>query len=329
MNYDFVAIGDLVIDAFIRIKDAEVHCGVDKEHCQICFRFGDKVPYESVTVLPAVGNSPNAAVAAARLGLRSALVSNLGQDQNAADCLASLRNDRVATDLIQQHEGKKTNYHYVLWYGDDRTILIKHEEYQYQLPPFDPPGWIYLSSLGAAGLPLHDAVAGYLESHPEVKLAFQPGTFQIKVGAERLAEIYKRAEIVFMNLTEAQSVTGLTTETDVKKLLSALRARGPKIAIITDGPLGAYVDDGHSQLFMPPYPDPRPPLERTGAGDSFSATVTAALALGLPLTEALRWGPVNSMSVVQQVGAQAGLLTRSALEKYLAQAPADYQPRPL
>ncbi|MBP6911635.1 MAG: hypothetical protein KBB88_00315, partial [Candidatus Pacebacteria bacterium] len=60
----FLAIGDLVIDAFIRIKDASVNCNIDNEKCQICIRFGDKVPYESVDVVNAVGNSPNAAVSA-------------------------------------------------------------------------------------------------------------------------------------------------------------------------------------------------------------------------------------------------------------------------
>ena len=61
---DFWAVGDIVIDAFIKLKDAHVHCRIDTDACELCVRFGDKVPYESVTVVPAVGNSPNAAVAA-------------------------------------------------------------------------------------------------------------------------------------------------------------------------------------------------------------------------------------------------------------------------
>jgi len=77
---------------------------------------------------------------------------------------------------------------------------------------------------------------------------------------------------------------------------------------------------------MPMYPDPKPPVDRTGAGDSFSSTVTSALALGLSLPEALSWGPINSMSVVQYVGAQEGLLSREKLEEYLKNAPEDYKP---
>ena len=92
---DFLAIGDIVIDAFIRLKDAHVHCKIDSDACELCVRFGDKVPYESVTIAPAVGNSPNAAVAAGRLGLSSALVTNIGNDKHGEDCLESLKNDKI------------------------------------------------------------------------------------------------------------------------------------------------------------------------------------------------------------------------------------------
>ena len=61
-HIDILAIGDTVIDAFIRIEEAEVNCDVDKENCKLSLRFGDKVPYESVEICNAVGNSANAAV---------------------------------------------------------------------------------------------------------------------------------------------------------------------------------------------------------------------------------------------------------------------------
>jgi sugar/nucleoside kinase (ribokinase family) len=72
------------------------------------------------------------------------------------------------------------------------------------------------------------------------------------------------------------------------------------------------------------YPDPKPPYDRTGAGDAMTSTVVIALALGKTLREALAWGPINSMSVVQEIGAQKGLLSRKKLEQYLADAPAGY-----
>ncbi|MEK7552992.1 MAG: PfkB family carbohydrate kinase [Patescibacteria group bacterium] len=332
-QFDFVALGDIVTDAFIRLKNAELHCDLKKENCQICLAYGSKIPYESVTVLPAVGNSPNAAVAAARLGLKTALVTDLGADDHGREALATLKRAGVETRFVRVHENRLTNYHYVLWFADDRTILIKHEEYPYALPIISaensnskPPRWLYLSSLGENSLSYHKALLGYLNGAPEIKFAFQPGTFQIKFGHETLTGLYQRSDVFLCNVGETQKILG-TTESEIKKLLVGLHELGPKIVVITDGPRGAHVLEEGRVWFMPPYPDPKPPLERTGAGDAFSSTFVAALALGKSVSEALTWAPINSMSVVQQVGAQAGLLDRPTLEKYLAAAPADYKPR--
>lgn len=324
-KYDFIAIGDMVTDAFIRLEDPSAHVDVDRSVREICLRFGEKVPYKEVIVVPAVGNSANVAVSAARLGLKSALVSNIGDDYFGKECLAALKTERVGTEYITAHKGEKTNYHYVLWLGAERTILVKHEEYNYALPDIDSPKWIYLSSLAPNSLPYHGLIGRFLENHPETKFAFQPGTYQMKFGKEKMAYFYKRAEVSFCNKEESQRILE-TNEEDIKKLLVAMRGLGPNIVVITDGTKGAYSYDGSDMLFMKPYPDQKPPLNRTGAGDAFSSAFVVALALGKDMRESLRWGPVNSMSVVQQVGARAGLLTREMLEGYLASAPADYEP---
>lgn len=325
-QYDFLGIGDTVIDAFIRLEQAEVRCNKDKENCYLCLNFADKIPYEDVYIMPAVGNSANAAVAASRLGLNSALFTNLGGDNNGKDCLKILKAENVDTDFVVINKNQKTNYHYVLWAQDDRTILVKHEKYAYNMIDINNPRWVYLSSLGENSLEFHRELSVYLNEHPDIKLAFQPGTFQMKFGKESLMGIYKRSDVFLCNKEESQRILG-TNEPEIENLLKAIAALGPKIVVITDGVKGAYSYDGKEMLFMRPYPDPKPPLERTGAGDAFSSTFTVALALGMDIRDALKWAPINPMSVVQQIGARAGLLTRPELEGYLKQAPADYEPK--
>ena len=172
---DILAIGDTVVDAFIRLKEAHVNCKVNSEECELCMRFADKIPYESVTVVSAVGNSPNAAVSASRLGLNAALMSDVGADQYGKDCLESLKGNRVNTKYMTIHKGMVTNYHYVLWYDVDRTILVKHQDYPRKFPALpSEPKWLYLSSLGANSAEYHEEIASYLSRHPNVKLAFQP-----------------------------------------------------------------------------------------------------------------------------------------------------------
>lgn len=322
---DFLAVGDIVVDAFIKIKDAHIHCKIDIETCELCLRFGDKVPYESLHVIPAVGNSPNAAVAAARLGLNSALATNIGNDKNGEDCLASLKKDKVITDYVTVEKGKNTNYHYVLWYDVDRTILIKHTEFNYKFPEIGEVSWMYLSSLAPDSLPYHKEIAEYLKNNPKTKLAFQPGTFQIKFGTEALRDIYERTEVFFCNLEEAQRILKIE-EKDVLVLSKGISVLGPKMVVISNGPNGVYLYQNEELWHIPVYPDIAPPFERTGAGDAFSSTFTAALALGKTPLEAFAWGPINSMSVVQKIGAQAGLLGREKLEEYLKNAPVNYKP---
>ncbi len=328
----FLAVGDIVSEPFIKLKEATVVCEHGDENCQLCMRYGDKIPYDHFTFIPAVGNASNAAVSAARLGLSSGLRAYVGDDSYGTECLQVLGEQKVDTTYMVTEPGKKTNYHYVLWFQTDRTILVKHEEFSYTAPQFEEgkgPGWMYISSLADHSLPYHEALTELLAKHPETKLTFNPGTFQMNMGVEAMKGLYERSELFVVNVQEAERILKLEAGQDIKILLAGLRALGPKIIAITDGTKGAYAYDGNEMLFVPMYPDQDPPFERTGAGDAFASTVSAALAIGKPLHEALLWGPINSMSVVQKVGAREGLLTREQLEKYLADAPASYAVKPL
>jgi ribokinase len=319
-NFDFVAIGDTVVDAFIKLSIG--HIQETAHGRELCIPYGAKVPFDEVYVLPAVGNSANAAVSASRLGLKSALLTSLGKDQNGNECLTQLQKEGVATDFIHQEEGKKTNYHYVLWQGDDRTILIKHEQFTPTIPDIGSPTWLYLSSLGKHTLPFHEELIEYVKSHPEIKLAFQPGTFQLEF-ADKIKELYENTEVVCMNKEEAEGLLHAEGE-DMKHLLDGLEALGAKTIIITDGPQGAYMKYDNTYFNMPVYPDIAPPYERTGAGDAFFSTFIAYLAKGFDAPYAMRRAPINSMNVVQHVGAQEGLLSEEKLEEYLKNAPESY-----
>jgi len=323
MKYTFIAVGDIVTDAFIKLKEG-VHTAEDVHGKELCMRFGDKIAYEDVTVVPAVGNAANAAVSAHRLGITSTLVSDIGDDDFGEKKLKTLEKEGIQTEYIRIHKNMQSNYHYVLRYGVERTILIKHSAYPYTVPAFaEAPEWIYFSSVGEHGLEYHHRLATYCKEN-NVKLAFQPGSFQISLGYESIKDVYATTEIFFCNKEEAHRIVQTDTP-NMRELLDAVRALGPRIAVITDGPKGAYATDGKQYFHMPMYPDPAPPVDRTGAGDAFSSTVVAMLAEGMPLSEALKRGPINSMSVVQHVGAQAGLLSREQLETYLAHAPEGYQ----
>lgn len=328
---DVLSVGDVVTDAFIKLLDDEARVEEAKSGPRLSMPFATKLPFDHAEVIPAVGNAANASVTFARLGLKSGLVSNVGNDKQGREILEALHSSKVDTRFVHINPGKKSNYHFVLWYKEERTILIKHEEYDYHWPHFriiDIPRWIYFSSISKHALSYHDEMAHWLEAHPPVKLAFQPGTFQIDVGTSRLKKIYARSDLLAVNREEAAEISGANKD-DIHKLFDRLHELGPKIVVISDGPKGAYASDGDHRYKMPIYPDPKPPYERTGAGDAFSSTFVAAIMHGADLPTALLWAPINSMSVVQRVGAQAGLLNARQLDHFLRHAPASYHPERL
>ncbi len=330
-HLDVLSVGDVVIDAFIKLYDEDERVEHRDDGTWLALPFGTKLPFDYAEVIPAVGNASNASVAFAKLGLRSGLVANVGGEEYGRDILNALHKSHVDTRFTHINPGKKTNYHYVLWYKDERTILIKHEDYEYHWPRFriiDIPKWIYFSSVSKKADEYHDQISAWLDSHPTVKLAFQPGTFQIELGIHRLAKLYRRTEVLALNREEAVMVTG-GDYGDIHGLLDGLHSLGPRVVLISDGHKGAYASDGSTRYKMPIYPDPKPPFERTGAGDAFTSTFVAALIKGADVQAALLWAPVNAMSVVQKVGAQAGLLSERELEHFLRIAPEGYHPERL
>jgi ribokinase len=328
---DVLSVGDVVTDAFIKLLDNEAKVEKTDDGPRLTMAFGTKVPFDHAEVIAAVGNAANASVAFAKLGLRSGLVANVGGDDWGREILAALHKSSVDSRFVHINPGNKSNYHYVLWYKEERTILIKHEEYEYHWPRFriiDIPKWIYFSSISEHAMEYHDQISSWLDSHPPVKLAFQPGTFQIEAGTKRLKKIYERTDVLAVNREEATTIsTG--DHHNIHDLFDKLHDLGPKIVLISDGHAGAYASDGEHRYKMPIYPDPKPPFERTGAGDAFTSTFVAALAKGADIQGALLWAPINSMNVVQHVGAQAGLLSETEINKFLSKAPNWYHPERL
>lgn len=325
---DVLCIGDTVVEPFIKLEKAEVHCGIDKVGCTITLPFGAKIPYETATMLYGVGNPANAAVSVSRLGLRSALLCDIGDDEDGQKSLDAWKKDNVVIDYVNIHKGMLTNYHYVLWYPPERTILIKHNTYPRKINEsklsLSNPKYIYLTSLPADAINFQSELVAWLKKNRQIKVLFQPGTFQIKLGVNAQKDLYHMSYVLVVNKEEAQEVLGIN-ENEIQKLLEMTQKLGPQIVCITDGPNGAYLRYQNKNYYMPIYPDIKPPFERTGAGDAFASTFLAALALAKSPLEAITYAPINSMNVVQEIGAQKGLLTMSELETYLRNAPSDYK----
>src|SRR6056297_1639942 len=77
---DFVGVGDAVTDTFIELIDAWIEDDNPKQKKELCMRFGDKIPYSNEVTVKGTGNALNAANAANELGLKTGIITDLGND---------------------------------------------------------------------------------------------------------------------------------------------------------------------------------------------------------------------------------------------------------
>ncbi len=317
-KYDVISIGDSTMDMFLGLNTVGSRvCSKDTEHCFLQLSYADKIEADFQEFATG-GNSANLAIGSSRLGLTVGFYSVFGEDEIADILIHTFQREKVSDEYLLRQKGK-TNFHVVLNHEAERTIIVYHNKRAYRLPKLKPAKWAYYSSMGEGFTNIQPALIKYVKEHG-VKLGFNPGTIQLKAGYKVLEPVIRVTEVLIVNKEEAHRLLGAKHDgVDWKALLKHLRQLGPKQVVITDGSNGAYAYDGQGFWYMPVFDVPV--IERTGAGDSFSTGVITALAHEQPIEEALRWGAFNSASVIQEVGPQKGLLTKSQMQKYLKNNP--------
>jgi ribokinase len=326
-RFDVICVGDVAVDLYLTLPEESAVVESSDTGRHLVLPFGGKIACDVTATVAAGGNSANVAVACSRLGLRVALAAYVGSDRMGREAVESLHAEGVDSSLVRFDSTVPTNRSFVLRVGHERTILVHHEQHDCHWPylrPSDIPSWLFLSSVGRDAHQYEEQITDWLERSPDVSFAFEPGTLQISRGAAGLGRLFRRAALVVCNREEAATITGACADESPKALLDRMLELGPSRAVITDGSAGAHGTDGTRYIRVPVFPDDGPVIDRTGAGDAFAGTLVAGLASGLALDDAMARAPVNAMRVVQQVGAQAGLLTWDEVEALLAAAPSSY-----
>ena len=314
-SYELISIGDASMDVFMTPTESETLCQIDTKECFIAFSYGDKIPVKDL-VFSTGGNAANNAVGTKRLGVNCAIVLTLGDDSIGNLIIEKLKSEGVGMDYVVRQPGTSSNYSTIVNYSGERTIFVYHAPRTYDFPREIPaPVWVYLTSMGESFLPFYQKVVEWLEANPNIRLAFNPGSYQIRAEREDLTPVLKKTDVIFVNRQEAGKLTQADTESGKEKeLLTALSGLGPKIAVITDGGNGSYLYDGSK--FLKSGVLPVDAFQRTGAGDAFGSGCLSAIIKGKPLEEALIWGTVNSASVIGYQGPQKGLLKADQIEEW-------------
>lgn len=320
--YDLLSIGDASIDVFMTPTESETICKIDTKECLIAFSYGDKIPVKNLE-FSIGGNAANNAIGTRRLGISTAIVLTLGQDNVGDMILAKLKDEAVDSTFVVQQPATSSNYSTIVNYSGERTIFVYHAPRSYEFPvklPATP--WVYLTSMGESFRPFYIHMVDWLRKNPQIKLAFNPGSWQMRANYEDIQDVMSLTHVIFVNREEAEKLTKFAGESKGKErdLLIALNRLGPKVCVITDGGGGAFAYDSINGKFLKVGVLPVDAYERTGAGDSFGSGVLSALIHGKSLDEALVWGTCNSASVIGYTGSQKGLLKFNEMNEWIVRA---------
>jgi sugar/nucleoside kinase (ribokinase family) len=308
-TFDLITIGDSTIDTFIKVNDALLECDLSTKDCKICFPYGSKIPVDAIDYGVA-GNAANVVIGCKKLGLDSAIYTNLGNDDQGKRIKEAFEKSGVAPDYVKVSADKTTNLSVVLTFQGERTIFVYHQDWDYELPKLADTKWIYLTSMAQTftSSNIMDDICHYLD-RSRAKLVFSPGTFQLKANVKRYPRVLEKCEVIIVNKEEALNILEINNKENIpmRDILTKLIMLGPKIAVVTDGVEGSYATDG--QRFLKAGIVPVRVSEKTGAGDAYSAGLVAGLFNGEDLSEAMVWGTINASSVVSRLTTQGGQLS--------------------
>lgn len=320
-GFDLITVGDSTIDTFIKIHDASVECDINHEECKLCVRYGDKIPVEAIARAVA-GNAANVASATAKLGLSVATYTHVGGDSEGQLIKKTLESAGVDCQYVDEDKTKESNTSVIVGFQGERTAFVYHQPWFYHLPNLKNAKWVYFTSVSESFIDSNivDEVAHYVDKS-KAKLAFAPGTFQIKANIKRYPKTLERCELLACNVEEAKKILEIemTEQVDIHDLLSKLHLLGPKIILITDGEEGSYASNGSKVLKAGVFPVQI--VEKTGAGDAYTAAFISALILEQSLEEAMIWGTINSANVLKHIGPQNGQMKKEELLRYRKSVP--------
>ncbi len=297
----------------------------------LAFEYGAKIKSDQV-YFSSGGGACNAAVSLSRLGIKTAALLRIGNDQNGTEIKNNLLKEKVETKFIQEDKKTGTSVSFIVVdkKSGDRVIFNwRGANKKLNTPTISPfakgrkrGGWIYLTSLSGDWEKSLAKINNFVKKN-KIRLAFNPGSTQIKAGRKKLLEILKSTEILLLNRDEAIELALSDKKqknknfNDPASLIKIIREWGPKIVIVTQGLSGAWVGDKENIYYARATSKKR--IDTTGAGDAFGSGFLGGFILsGENIKESLKYAIINSGNVVGHYGAQDGLLTLAKIKSQLS-----------
>lgn len=311
--FDLIAIGGATRDIFFEIEGLKEAKGKNLGEEILMVPYGQKLVAKE-TFYTYGGGALNVAISIKRLGLKTASVCNIGKEGTGSMIVKMLEQEGVNTKFINRDPSAHTGLSVFVLGGDgDHTAFLERGANNFlkikNLSNLKRTKWFYISSLTGESAKNLPHLFNFAAKN-NIRVAFNPGSRQLKEGYSVLRDYLAKTEILLVNLEEAEEMIFSKTRRhsrDKKELIRELSDLGPKIIVVTNSDQGSLaISEGEifSQKAFS-----HEVVDTTGAGDAFGSTFVFGMVNGYEVADALHLAAINSASVVSKMGAQEGLLT--------------------
>ncbi len=300
--YDVISVGSALIDSFL-------NSGTKEKNKSLCFPLGGKILIDDID-FSVGGGGANTSSCFSHLGLKAGYLGKIGKGYKGEIILNAFKKNKV--DFLGVVGEEPSGYSVILESDRKHRAILTFKGVSNDLK-FSEINFsklktrlFYFTSMEKESFKSQKKIAEFAKKRG-IKIAYNPGIYQIKKGIGYIKSILKNTYVLNLNKDEARM---LVKKGDLHKNLSKF---GPKIIVISDGENEGGVYDG--KYLYRYWPQKTKVKEATGAGDTFGSSFVAGLMRLRNIESAIKVAMINATSVIQKRGAQKGLLNWNQVGK--------------
>lgn len=280
---------------------------------------GETLMASAFTISPG-GKGSNAAVAAARQGARVALLARIGDDDFGRMGLALWHSEGIAAEHVACALGERSGVAQILVYDDGDNSIAVHPGAGSGLNAQQVLAARHLIEgckvvMASCEVPLEATLQAF-------QIARQAGLMTILNPAPARplsAALLACVDVLTPNESELFQLAGTGHADSLHNAASYLLSQGTGAVLVTLGSSGcALYQTGCTPITMPGHQ--MKVADSIGAGDTFTGSLAASLARGLPLASAMQWANAAAALSVTRHGAIAGIPWLTEVAALLADA---------
>jgi 5-dehydro-2-deoxygluconokinase len=284
------------------------------------------------------GSASNVAVAAARYGRRTAVITRTGEDPFGTFLHAALRGYGVDDRYVTSVKNLPTPVTFCEIFPPDDFPL-----YFYRLPKapdleiyreeldtgaIREAGVFWVTVTGLSEEPSRTATLAALEARGRkditvLDLDYRPMFWPSREEARRwVQQALPHVTVAVGNLDECETAVG---EREPLAAAQALHGFGVKLAVVKQGPKGVLASDGKATAEVPPVPVTV--MNGLGAGDAFGGALCHGLLAGWDIERVMRFANAAGAIVASRLACSDAMPTAAEVDGLLAGEPQTGGPR--